>query len=233
MSKVIRITTPLTPKVCHSLKAGDCVLISGRLVAARDAAHKRLLAALEEGSPLPFELRGAVIYYVGPAPARPVNWPANGVEAGACTDGVTEAAEQQQALLPTTSAGPTTSGRMDKYTPALLALGLSGMIGKGDRQTGVIEAMQKYGAVYFATTGGAGALLAKSIKKYNVLAWPELGPEALAEMYVEDFPAIVAIDCLGNNIYKTGPLDWAGAGKKKNSGVTDAHHQKQPGPARA
>lgn len=236
MSKIIHLTTPLNPEICRSLAAGDEVLISGQVIAARDAAHKRLLAAIEEGGEegraLPFEVRGAVIYYVGPTPSRPVTlpvtlpvgWPSEwpfdcsakgpdncflpGDGAAAPATRANNAGEAER-LLPTTSAGPTTAGRMDKYTPTLLALGLSGMIGKGDRSAAVVKAMQKHGAVYFAATGGAGALLARHIKSYTMLAWPELGPEALAVMQVEDFPAIVAIDSRGSNIYKSGPAAWA------------------------
>jgi len=172
----------MTRGVSTRLKMGDRVLISGRIIAARDAAHKKILEALERGEALPVELRGETIYYVGPTPAQP------GLVVG--------------------SAGPTTAGRMDVYTPTLLEHGLLGMIGKGDRSEAVIEAMKKNGSVYFAATGGAGALLAKHIKKYTVLAYSELGPEALAELEVENFPVLVAIDSEGNNIYRSGPVNY-------------------------
>ena len=183
MNLPIRINTPISRGVSTRLKAGDRVLISGRIFAARDAAHKRMIEALECGEELPVPLHNEIIYYVGPTPAQP------GLAVG--------------------SAGPTTSARMDAYVPKLLEYGLLGMIGKGDRSDLVIEAMKKNDAVYFAATGGAGALLAKHIKKYTVLAYPELGAEALAELEVEDFPVIVAIDSEGKNIYRTGPLNYA------------------------
>lgn len=183
MNSPIRIHTPMTRGVCARFRAGDRVLISGRIIAARDAAHKKMLDALARGEDLPVSLRGEVIYYVGPTPPLP------GQAVG--------------------SAGPTTAGRMDAYTPALLEHGLLGMIGKGDRSDAVIRAIRENGAVYLAATGGAGALLAKHIKKYTVLAYPELGPEALAELEVENFPAIVAIDCEGNDLYRSGPGEYA------------------------
>ncbi|MBO5491145.1 MAG: fumarate hydratase C-terminal domain-containing protein, partial [Desulfovibrio sp.] len=148
----------------------------------RDAAHKRLVECLDRGEPLPVDLRGQVVYYVGPSPAKPGQ--------------------------PIGAAGPTTAGRMDAYTPRLLAEGLKGMIGKGYRKPEVVEAMKAHGVPYLAAVGGAGALIARSIKKYTVLAWPELGPEALAAMEVEDFPAIVVIDCLGNNQYEAGQAPY-------------------------
>lgn len=180
MPHPIRIQTPISKAVCSRLKAGDRVLISGKLIAARDAAHKNIIETLKRGESLPVRLQGEIIYYVGPSPAMP------GHAVG--------------------SAGPTTSGRVDVYTPTILEHGLLGMIGKGDRSDAVVEAIKKHGAVYFAATGGAGALLARQIKSYTVLAYPELGAEALAEFVVEDFPVIVAIDCEGSNIYRTGPL---------------------------
>ena len=173
-----RITTPLTPEKVKNLKAGDSVLITGTIYAARDAAHKLMYEALQKGEALPIDWEGQIVYYVGPSPAKP-----------------------GQAIG---SAGPTTSGRMDKYAPAMIAHGQKGMIGKGSRSKEVVEAMKKHGAVYFAALGGAGALIARSIKKYEVLAYADLGPEALAAMTVEDFPAIVVIDSEGNNYYEQG-----------------------------
>ncbi|WP_300882959.1 Fe-S-containing hydro-lyase [uncultured Desulfovibrio sp.] len=177
-SQVRRIRAPFDDATARSLRAGDHVLISGVLLAARDAAHKRLVETLDRGEPLPVNLRGAVVYYVGPSPAKP------GQVIGA--------------------AGPTTSGRMDR----LLDEGLKGMIGKGYRKPEVVEAMKKYGVPYLAAVGGAGALIARSIKKYTVLAYEDLGPEAVAAMEVEDFPAIVVIDCLGDNYYETGQAPY-------------------------
>lgn len=174
----IRITAPLTPETARRLRAGDSVLISGTIIAARDAAHKRLTETLERGEKLPIDITGAVIYYVGPAPAKPGH--------------------------PIGSAGPTTSGRMDAYTPALLDQGMLGMVGKGGRSPAVVEAVKKHGAVYFAAVGGAGALIARTIKKYTVLAYEELGPEAVAAIEVEDFPAIVVLDSEGKDYYEEG-----------------------------
>lgn len=175
MKKVI---TPLTQDVVMSLRAGDEVRISGVIYGARDAAHKRLVDMLSRGEPLPMDLQGQVIYYVGPCPPKP------GQVIG--------------------SAGPTTSGRMDPYTPTLIEHGLKGMIGKGLRRPQVVEAMKKYGAVYFIAVGGAGALLAKRIKKAEVLAFPELGPEAIYRLEVEDFPVVVGIDAFGGDLYAEG-----------------------------
>jgi len=174
------IETPLTEEAVLKLKAGESVKISGVIYAARDAAHKRMLRMLEEGLELPFDICGQVIYYVGPCPARP------GEIIG--------------------SSGPTTSGRMDAYAPKLIEMGLKGMIGKGLRSEGVIEAMVKFKAVYFGAVGGAGALIAKSIQKDEVIAFPELGPEAVRRLTVKDFPATVAIDCFGENLYETGRM---------------------------
>jgi fumarate hydratase subunit beta len=178
MSKIIRITPPLTDEPVAGLKSGDRVSITGVLFTGRDAAHKRMFELLQSGKELPVDLRGQIIYYVGPTPARP------GHVIG--------------------SAGPTTSGRMDVYAPTLLAYGLKGMIGKGMRSMEVKEAIKKYNGVYFAATGGAGALLAKTIKKAEVVAYPELGPEAIYRLEVEDFPAIVINDCYGNDLYQDG-----------------------------
>lgn len=179
----IRITAPFSPETAQKLRAGDQVLITGTILTARDAAHKRLMETLEKGEKLPLNLEHAVIYYTGPTPARPG--------------------------LPIGSAGPTTSGRMDKYTPALIEqCHISGMIGKGYRNQDVIDSIKKYAVPYLVTLGGAGALIAKSIKKYTVLAYEDLGPEAIAAMEVEDFPAIVAIDVLGNNFYEMGQAPY-------------------------
>lgn len=178
MSEPKRITAPFDDETARSLRAGENVLITGKILAARDAAHKRMVECLDRGEKLPVDLKGQVVYYVGPSPAKP------GQVIG--------------------SAGPTTSGRMDAYTPRLLNEGLKGMIGKGYRKQEVVDAMKKHGVPYMAAVGGAGALISKHIKKYEVLAWPELGPEALAVMEVEDFPAIVVIDSLGCNFYEAG-----------------------------
>jgi fumarate hydratase subunit beta len=178
LDNVIRINTPFTKEVVRQLKAGDAVEISGVIYAARDAAHKKLAALLDEGKELPFDIRDQIIYYVGPCPARP------GMVIG--------------------SAGPTTSGRMDAYAPGLIELGLTGMIGKGLRSPKVIEAMKEHGAVYFGATGGAGALLSKCIVSQEVTAFPELGTEALRKLVVKNFPAVVVIDCEGNDLYSIG-----------------------------
>lgn len=170
---MIKIKTPLTD--ADKLKAGDKVLISGVLYTARDTAHKRFIELINQNKELPFNIKGQVIYYTGPTPARP------GAVIGSC--------------------GPTTSYRMDSYTPQLLERGLAGMIGKGGRGKEVIEAIKKYKAVYFLAVGGAGALISKTIKKAAVIAFPELGPEAVMRLEAEDFPAIVAIDCNGGNIF--------------------------------
>lgn len=175
---VRKISTPLTDEVVLSLKSGDEVLISGVIYTARDAAHKRLFEIISRGEKLPIDLGGQVIYYVGPCPPKP------GQVIG--------------------SAGPTTSGRMDPYTPTLIERGLKGMIGKGLRKLEVIEAMKKYKAVYFLAVGGLGALLAKCVKKAEVVAFPDLGPEAIYRLEVEDFPVIVGIDAYGNDLYVEG-----------------------------
>lgn len=176
--EVKKISTPLTPDVIKTLKSGDRVLISGKIYTARDAAHKRLVELLDKGENLPFDIKGQVIYYVGPAPAKP------GYVIG--------------------SAGPTTSYRMDAYTPKLLSVGLKGMIGKGMRNDDVKKAIKKYKAVYFAAIGGLGALLSKKIKSAKVIAYDDLGPEAIRELEVEDFPAVVINDCYGNDLYVKG-----------------------------
>ena len=183
MSEAIRLKTPLSDADVEKLKAGDKVLLNGVIYTGRDAAHKRLFDLLQGGKPLPVDLKGQVIYYVGPAPAKP------GQVIG--------------------SAGPTTSGRMDAYSPKLMEMGLKGMIGKGMRKKEVVEAMKKHKAVYFAATGGAGALLAKAIKKAQVVAYEDLGPEAINRLEVEDFPVIVVNDTKGNDLYEEGMRKYA------------------------
>ena len=178
MSEVIKITTPLSDEVINSLKSGDQVSINGILYTARDAAHKRLIDLLDRGDELPFDIKGQIIYYVGPAPAKP----------GAIIG----------------SAGPTTSYRMDPYAPRLMEIGMKGMIGKGNRSQSVIDAMVKYKSIYFAAIGGAGALVARSIKKVEIIAYEDLGPEAIRKMEVEDFQAVVVNDIYGNDVYKEG-----------------------------
>ncbi len=175
---MIRITTPFTADTARSLHAGDEVLLTGTIYTGRDAAHKRLIAMLDEGKELPFPVKDAIIYYVGPTPTKPGH-----------TFG---------------SAGPTTSGRMDAYAPRLLSLGLRGMIGKGIRNDAVIEAIQQYQGIYFGAIGGAGALIGKCVKESKIIAFEDLGPEAIRELYVEDFPLTVIIDCDGNNLYSSG-----------------------------
>ena len=178
MTDLIRLTPPLTNEDVSALKIGDRILISGVIYTGRDAAHKRLFDLLKEGRELPFDIQGQIIYYVGPTPAKP------GQVFG--------------------SAGPTTSYRMDAYAPALIEKGLKGMIGKGMRSDAVKEAMKKYQAVYFAATGGAGALLAKKVKKAEVVAYDDLGPEAIRRLEVEDLPVIVINDVKGNDLYIEG-----------------------------
>jgi fumarate hydratase subunit beta len=175
----IHISTPLTSPIIQSLNAGDEVLITGTLYTARDAAHKRLVDLIAHNKPLPFDAEGQIIYFAGPTPAAPGN-----------VSG---------------SIGPTTSYRIDAYSPVLLEkCGLKGMIGKGQRNTTVINAMIKYEAVYFAAIGGAGALISKSIVASEIIAYPELGAEAIRKLTVQNFPAIVATDCRGNDLYVTG-----------------------------
>ena len=174
----VKITTPLTREQVKNLKAGDSCLISGVIYTARDAAHKRLCELVEAGKELPMDVKDAIIYFVGPTPAKP-----------------------GQALG---SAGPTTSYRMDAYSPTLIREGLTGMIGKGKRGPEVVAAMTEHGAVYFGAIGGCGALLGKCIKKAEIVAYEDLGAEAIRRLEVEDFPAIVIIDSEGNNLYQTG-----------------------------
>ena len=178
----IRIDLPLCREQLVPLRAGDEVRLFGALYTARDAAHKRLAACLTEEKPLPFDLRGQLLYYVGPAPASPGH-----------------------AVGP---AGPTTSGRMDSYTPALLDAGLLGMIGKGKRSPEVVAAMKRNGAVYFGAVGGAAALIARRIISSEIIAYEDLGTEAIHRFMVADFPAIVLIDCLGNDLYEIGPARY-------------------------
>lgn len=175
----ISLTLPLDEAKVVSLRAGDNVLLSGHIYTGRDAAHKRLIELVDRGEPLPFPIEGETIYYVGPAPASP------GHAVG--------------------SAGPTTSYRMDPYTPKLLKLGLKGMIGKGLRGPAVIEAMKQYKAVYFGAIGGAAALISRQILSSEVIAYPDLGAEAIHRFEIKDFPVIVLIDSLGNNLFEEGP----------------------------
>lgn len=173
----ISLSTPFTEEQVRSLHCGDRVHLSGVIWTGRDAAHRRLVALLDQGAPLPVELNGQTLYFVGPCPAPP------------------------RRVIG--SAGPTTSGRMDAYSPRLIAeCGLRGMIGKGNRSTAVVEAMKRYGAVYFAATGGAGALIARCIRSCSIVAFPELGPEAIYRLEVENLPLVVAIDAAGNSLYR-------------------------------
>ena len=177
-----KITLPLTRELARSLKAGDSVLLTGTIYTSRDAGHKRMCEALARGEKLPFDPTDATIYYVGPTPAKP------GQVIG--------------------SAGPTTSGRMDPFAPRLLDAGLACMIGKGVRGQGVQDAMARNGAVYMVAIGGAGALLAKCIKKAELIAYEDLGAEALRKLYVEDMPLVVIIDSEGNNLYEEGRAEY-------------------------
>ena len=178
-----KINLPITDDDIKNLKAGDSVLLTGTIITGRDAAHKRLYELIEKGEELPVDIKGELIYYVGPAPAKP------GYAVG--------------------PAGPTSSYRMDKYAPALLDLGLKGMIGKGARSQAVIDSIVKNNCVYFAAIGGAAALIAKSIKSEELLCYEDLGTEAIRRYTVEDFPCIVAIDSEGNNVYETEPKKYA------------------------
>lgn len=174
----IKVTAPLSREEARKLRSGDSCLISGVIYTARDAAHKRLCELVAQGKELPLDIKDAVIYFVGPTPAK-----------------------EGQAIG---SAGPTTSYRMDAYSPTLIAQGQTGMIGKGKRGPEVIAAMKEHGAVYFGAIGGCGALLSKCIKKAEVIAYEDLGAEAIRRLEVEDFPAVVIIDSQGNNLYETG-----------------------------
>ena len=175
---VKKVPLPLTDETLKDLKAGDNILLTGVMYVGRDAAHKRLVEALDQGKPLPFDITGQTIYFMGPSPAKPGK--------------------------PIGAAGPTTSGRMDAYSPRLIAEGLKGMIGKGMRSQAVKDAMKKYKAVYLAAIGGAGALIAKSIKKSEVIAYEELGAEAIRRLEVEDFPVTVINDIYGGDLYQEG-----------------------------
>ena len=177
-----KIQAPMSREVARSLKAGDSCLFSGVIYTARDAAHKRLCELAAQGKELPMDIMDAVIYYVGPTPAKP-----------------------GQAIG---SAGPTTSYRMDAYAPTLIAMGETGMIGKGKRNDDVINAMKEHGAVYFGAIGGCGALLSKCIKKAEIVAYEDLGAEAIRRLEVEDFPVVVIIDSEGNNLYQTGRQEY-------------------------
>jgi len=176
------ITLPLTLEKVKDLHAGDTVYLTGTIYTSRDAGHKRMCEMLARGEELPIDPTDATIYYVGPTPAKP------GKVIG--------------------SAGPTTSGRMDAYAPTMMSVGVRGMIGKGARLPEVVDAMKKYGAVYFGAIGGAGALLAQRIKSAEMIAYEDLGAEALRKLYVEDFPVVVIIDSEGNDIYEQGRADY-------------------------
>ena len=178
----IKITAPLSREEARKLKSSDSVLISGVIYTARDAAHKRLCELADKGQELPLDIKDSIIYYVGPTPAK-----------------------EGQAIG---SAGPTTSYRMDAYSPTLIKLGETGMIGKGKRGPEVIAAMKEHGAVYFGAIGGCGALLSKCIKKAEVIAYDDLGAEAIRRLEVEDFPVVVVIDSEGNNLYEKGKADY-------------------------
>jgi len=177
-----KITSPISDDVIQKLRAGDQVLISGTIYVGRDAAHKRLIEALDKGAELPFDVKGQTIYYMGPSPTKP------GHVIG--------------------SAGPTTSGRMDAYAPRLLSVGLKAMIGKGLRNDAVKDAIREYKGVYFAAVGGAAALIAKAIIKSEIVAYGELGPEAILKLEVKDFPAIVINDCVGGDLYQEGKAKY-------------------------
>ena len=182
-----KITLPLTEEIARSLKAGDRVYLTGIIYTSRDAGHKRMCEALAAGEQLPIDPMNATIYYVGPTPAKP------GTVIG--------------------SAGPTTSGRMDAYAPTMMSVGARGMIGKGARLPEVVDAMKEFGGVYFGAIGGAGALLAKCIKSAKLIAYEDLGAEALRELYVEDMPLVVIIDSEGNNLYELGREEYLSSKK--------------------
>ena len=178
----ISVKVPLSREDARKLRSGDSCLLSGVIYTARDAAHKRLCELIAQGKELPFDVKDSIIYFVGPTPARP------GEVIG--------------------SAGPTTSYRMDAYSPTLIAMGQTGMIGKGKRSEEVIAAMKEHGAVYFGAIGGCGALLSQCIKKSEIIAYEDLGAEAIRRLEVEDFPVVVVIDSEGNNLYETGPAAY-------------------------
>ncbi|BBL80054.1 fumarate hydratase [Rubrobacter xylanophilus] len=186
MSGEIRLRTPLSREDVEPLRSGELVLISGVLYTARDAAHARMAAALDAGEPLPFDPEGQVIYFVGPAPARPGH--------------------------PIGPAGPTTASRMDPYSPLLIERGLRGMIGKGKRSQAVKEAMREHGCVYFGAVEGTAALLARRVKEAEIVAYEDLGPEAIRRLVVEDFPAVVVNDLHGGDLYEEGRARWRRAG---------------------
>ena len=179
---VKKINLPLTDETLKDLKAGDNLLLTGVMYVASDAAHKRMIEALDQGKPLPFDIKGATVYFMGPSPAKPGQ--------------------------PIGSAGPTTSGRMDSYSPRLIAEGLKGMIGKGMRSQAVKDAMKKYKAVYLAAVGGAGALISKTIKKSEVVAYEDIGAEAVLRLEVKDFPATVINDIYGGDLYEEGKAKY-------------------------
>ena len=183
MSDAIRLTPPLSDADVESLKIGDRVLITGAIYTGRDAAHKRLTDLIQADKPLPLEIQGQIIYYVGPSPAKPGR--------------------------PVGAAGPTTSYRMDAYAPELMRCGLKGMIGKGARGQDVRDAMAEFKAVYLAAIGGAGALMAQAIKKAEIIAYEDLGPEAIRRLEVEEFPVIVVNDVRGNDLYEEGVKKYA------------------------
>ncbi|MBR4435370.1 MAG: Fe-S-containing hydro-lyase [Clostridia bacterium] len=180
-----KITLPITREIARTIKSGESCLLSGVIYTARDAAHKRLVELVEKGEKLPFDIENATIYYVGPTPAKP------GSVIG--------------------SAGPTTSYRMDTYSPALIAAGETGMIGKGKRGTEVVDAMKRYGAVYFAAIGGAGALLSSCIRSAKIVCYEDLGAEAVRRLVVEDLPVVAVIDSEGNNLYEEGRMAYLNA----------------------
>ena len=183
----LQITSPVAPEIIEKLTAGTRVLISGVIYTARDAAHYRLVQALDKGERLPFDIEGQTLYYMGPSPARP------GQVIG--------------------SAGPTTSSRMDTYTTRLIAAGIRAMIGKGSRSPAVREAIKRYRAIYFAAIGGVGALLARSIKKAETIAYEDLGPEAIMRLDIKDFPAIVANDIYGEDLFEQSKAEYRREGK--------------------
>ncbi len=183
MEKRIEITTPFTDEIIKNLKAGDMVYLSGTIYTARDAAHKKMCELLEKGESMPFDFTGAAIYYAGPCPAKPGK--------------------------PIGSVGPTTSGRMDLYAPTLMKKGLKVMIGKGLRNKDVVDAIVQYSGVYFAAIGGAAALMGQSVESAEVIAFDELGTEAVRKLQVKNLPVIVAIDCEGRNIYEEGRKEYS------------------------
>ena len=182
-----KVALPLTDETLKELRAGDNISLTGVIYVGRDSAHKRILEALDQGNPLPFDMKGQTIYFMGPSPARPGQ--------------------------PIGAAGPTTSGRMDSYSPRLISEGLKGMIGKGMRSQAVKDAMKEYKAVYFAAIGGAGALISKSIKKAEVIAYEDLGAEAVRRLEVEDFPVTVINDIYGGDLYQEGKARYRIEGK--------------------